>query len=306
LSTHKPGAALLLASALTKLHPGAGRSPGTVDLPVIRDPLGYPYIPGSQVKGSLKTRLAARQGAIKENEKKGATVDCDQAPCICYLLGAEPGEGQHGASAIQIGDLYPLLIPAPAANPEGVVFITTPYLLAKAAATLRAAGIEKDADALEKVATCKGEKVQVSVKGVLVDGHLYSIDQLLPSLANEVRGLNPLYQLLNTNILVVPDGHGRVLIDQLLPRVTRVRLDKKTKTVAGGGLWTEEYLPWGTLFLGAIFETGFHNIYKDKCNPGGARPLEELEDQLKGLDAIVVGGKESVGAGLLRIKLAKP
>jgi len=260
LTSHKPGAALLLASALTKLHPGAGRSPGVVDLPVIRDPLGYPYIPGSQVKGSLKTRLAARQGAIKENEKKGATVDCDQAPCICYLLGGEPGQGNMGASAVQLGDLYPLLIPAPAANPEGVVFVTTPYLLTKTAATLRAAGITRDAEALEKATASAGGKTQVSVKGVLVDGHLYSLDQLLPTLANQVRGLNPLYQLLNKNILVVPDGHGRVLIDQLLPRVTRVKLNKLTKTVSGGGLWTEEYLPWGTLFLGAIFETGFKQV----------------------------------------------
>ncbi|ALU12357.1 hypothetical protein EYM_02755 [Ignicoccus islandicus DSM 13165] len=50
--------ALVLASALSHVHVGVGRSEGIVDLPVIRDGTGVFFLPASSLKGSMKTALA--------------------------------------------------------------------------------------------------------------------------------------------------------------------------------------------------------------------------------------------------------
>ncbi|MEB3807073.1 MAG: RAMP superfamily CRISPR-associated protein, partial [Desulfurococcales archaeon] len=110
-------ARLLLASALTPLHPGAGRAPGVVDLPVVRDTLGYPYIRGTMIKGALKTHLARKLNCSHVTTGKGPNrinYDHDKCSQLYCLLGGEVGEGDKGASAVSIQDLYPLFIPAPA------------------------------------------------------------------------------------------------------------------------------------------------------------------------------------------------
>ena len=44
--------------AETFLHPGSGQSDGAIDLKVAREAVtGYPYIPGSAVKGALRAAM---------------------------------------------------------------------------------------------------------------------------------------------------------------------------------------------------------------------------------------------------------
>ena len=45
--------------ARTALRVGAGRASGVVgnDLPVLRDALGHPFVPGASIKGTLRARL---------------------------------------------------------------------------------------------------------------------------------------------------------------------------------------------------------------------------------------------------------
>ncbi|MEB3860131.1 MAG: RAMP superfamily CRISPR-associated protein, partial [Desulfurococcales archaeon] len=62
-------------SVLTPLHPGAGRSPGVVDLPIIRDSMNYPFIPGSELKGALKTLLGRKSNTISNGK-----IDCKRKP----------------------------------------------------------------------------------------------------------------------------------------------------------------------------------------------------------------------------------
>ena len=112
-----PSLVPVLAAALTHIHVGAGRSPGVVDLPVVRDPLGVFYIPGSSLKGSLKSTIALAKGCIKEDKvacsDKNMSIDqrvlCEK---LCCLLGGEVGD-LDASSRLSIGDLYPLLIPVP-------------------------------------------------------------------------------------------------------------------------------------------------------------------------------------------------
>jgi len=98
---------------------------------------------------------------------------------------------------------------------------------------------------------------------------------------------------------------GPVLVDKALLRVTRVALRRDRKTVATGALWTEEYLPYGTVFLTAVIDTGFTNEY---CKEIGVNDAQAALDALKtevlkatnGVFYVIVGGKETVGKGLIK------
>lgn len=92
-------------TAETGLHIGgsdAGIEIGGVDKTVIRDPLtNRPYIPGSSLKGKMRSLLekyrglpqnqAIGQGKIHSCQKNGDYVDCD----ICQVFGV-PGERNFG------------------------------------------------------------------------------------------------------------------------------------------------------------------------------------------------------------------
>ena len=306
---------LIYASLLTPTHPGAGRAIGVVDLPIVKDPLGYPYVPASEVKGALKSLLARRLNLELVNGRIKCGLGRD-ASILCCLLGGEVGEGPEGASALSITSLNILLVPAP--NPDrGVVYVTTPSLLARAAEFLRASGDIKGAESLERAAGGIGDKALLSFEPP--HGYVAIALQRVSAQRNDdvceagrviesrVRGLNSLYRALpiGDRLVVLPEGIGKALIDKLLLRHTRVRLDRATKTVSRGALWTEEYLPVATLLMGLLVETGFKNKF---CGDrlAGLRDLKDLLRKAGILDGegfmyITVGGKESIGAGLMKL-----
>ena len=325
---------MVFASTLTKVHPGAGRSPGVVDLPVVRDPLGIWYIPGSEVKGSLKTSLGHKLDCIS-NRNNQNIIDCgknDNCKKLCCLLGPEL-EGDKGASKVSISDFYPVLVPAPSAE-KGVVYVTGKLLLARLKALLDAAetantrGTRNDSNTLSvfignllkdleddkayiiNIGRSPGKGTDASnndsSKG---DVHLGTIT-LKPSVKqiesspdlSTIEKLHPLYQALGFSgrILVLPDDALKAVLDSLLEKRTRIRLDRVKKTVAPGALWTEEYIPWGVLLAGMIVDTGFKNTH---CNNGGATGLDTLRVliEVKLGSSLIVGGKETVGAGLIKL-----
>ncbi|GBF09151.1 type III-B CRISPR module RAMP protein Cmr4 [Aeropyrum pernix] len=313
---------VVVASALSNIHPGAGRAPGAVDLPVSRDPLGYPYIPGSSVKGAVKTGLARRMNCVGRNGDGAAGVACGRRECrvICCLLGREPRDGGEGASAVSIMDMVPVAIPGPALTMEGgcslggVVYAAPRSLAAKARGYLEAAGVDGGLAEVLDAVIGSGPGPVLFARGcrgrveVLAGGRIEA-EAVEPPQAEGLEvlaGLNPLYKAAPpaSALLAVDDSLGRLLVERFMHRVTRVRIDRATKTVVQHALWTEEYIPWGTLFIGLIAETGFQN---ENCKgvelTGG--PVEiiarRLEQTLK--NTLIVGGKETVGAGVLRLKL---
>ena len=326
-----------MASALTNLHPGAGRAPGSVDLPVARDSMGIPVVWGTMVKGALKSAVAIKRGClagVSRGDREEHIVKCDgEARCksICCLLGGEPGAGSAGASAVSIQDLYPLLIPAPAyvlasngskapCNLGGVVYVTTKTLLARALAYAEASG-NRLADTLKEavpeggggaaggIVYCGGYtgSVKLVLAGSVLEATAKPPTAELGGLDDKLGlgDLNPLYKVypVHERLLILDDEIGRSVINRLLVRVSRVALDRETKTVRGGHLWTEEYLPWGTLFLGLAFETGYRNDYCEASTAGEFDPLKSLEELLGEIGRMLsIGGKESVGAGLLKIR----
>ncbi len=309
-----------LAGALTHIHTGAGRSPGAVDLPVIKDSLGYYFIPGSSMKGSIKSTL----GRMKKCIDRSGKIACENSNCskICCLLGGETTEGVEAPSKISITDAYPFLIPLPSLD-AGIVFATSPMLLGKIATLLdvsestSTSNLKKDIKFLMEKASVARERKYVYISNIQCDCPyilnskpesciVEKPNNVLQNLVKKLQEINKVYQALKIEerILIVPEEHMRLLIEKSLVRVTRIRLDRNTKTVAEHALWTEEYIPHLTLFFGAFVDTGTHSKYCESSKIQDAfKELQALLDVRQDVFEIIIGGKETVGKGIMRILL---
>ncbi len=108
---------LILKGAMkceTGLHIGASRDIieiGGVDNPVMRDPLtGYPYIPGSSLKGKLRS-IAERLEAKPLNRETGNGYrhECSDRECrVCRLFGSTGGEQREDniPSRLRVRDVF--------------------------------------------------------------------------------------------------------------------------------------------------------------------------------------------------------
>lgn len=80
---------------MTGLHIGASNSNieiGGLDNPIIKDPLpgsGAPYIPGSSLKGKLRSLIETKEGKyVKDGKRKGNPCDCGDKDCpVCPVFG---------------------------------------------------------------------------------------------------------------------------------------------------------------------------------------------------------------------------
>ncbi len=90
--------------AVTGLHIGAGRSSveiGGQDNPVVRDPVtGRPYIPGSSLKGKVRSLLERRDGLPLNQPIGGSRIHICKDPtqfqkcAVCHVFGI-PGNEPH-------------------------------------------------------------------------------------------------------------------------------------------------------------------------------------------------------------------
>ena len=99
----------------TGLHIGGGGETiqiGGMDNPIIKSPLNnYPYIPGSSLKGKMRSLLEwkdcdAHDHMKPGNGKSGNPCDCAQCP-ICKIFGVSgSGESEQGPTRIIVRDAY--------------------------------------------------------------------------------------------------------------------------------------------------------------------------------------------------------
>jgi len=285
-----------LMSALTHVHVGAGRSPGTVDLPIIRDPFGVPFIPGSSIKGALKTTLSIENGCVIESGSNAGRTDCSKCSDICCFLG--PEEGAQGASKLVITDFYPLLVPVPSLE-EGFAYVTFPRLVRYAESLVSGSGglVNKLVNTLSEMV--KGEEGVESKDPITVGVEKY------PVIRKHTLSYADVHPFLkNVNVYALEDKYAKFIFDRVTVKVTRVRIDRNTKTVATGALWTEEYLPHGTILVGAFVERNWYNEYCGKIsNNNWKAVLKFSTTQGNGtrIRELVLGGKETIGKGLVRI-----
>lgn len=107
-----------ILEAVTPLHIGSGRPEvelGEVDLPVLTDPDGRPYVPGSSLKGRVRTeaeRIARQKGmnVCKPPDVKNMCGSLKRNPddfCICCRIFGTAGDISV-ASKVKFRDAYPM------------------------------------------------------------------------------------------------------------------------------------------------------------------------------------------------------
>jgi len=311
---------LLIARTLTPTHFGIGRAPGAVDLPIARDSMGYPIMPASSIKGALKRRCGVVSDCITETRngskllcscKERDESSCDdkrECPTCCCLFGGESGD--KGASALSILDLLLFAVPAPSRT-HGWVYVTSEYLMRRLidiVINLRGGRAEKAEKAFNEPRFLpvffikngrEDKKVGVSVFDKNYEDVNTDAPDKLGSLEEVVNGLGGLAGELPNRLLVLPDNEAVQVINRSVIRYWRVRLDYEKKVVTAGP-WSEEYVPPDAVFVGAVVDTGWRNEF---CYEGVHDAVERLEGVLSEEFTAVLGGKESVGKGLVKLFL---
>lgn len=305
---------ILYLRTITPTHVGIGRGyAGYVDQPVQRDEYGFPTIWASSLKGAIKANLT---GNVRQ----------------CF--GPDPGDvevSEFKQSRVLLTDARLVFMPARVIT--GVyAYMTSPLLLRRLAEYVGVLHGESKAEELLKGISSieeafydkeeegkKKEKVHavVSSKQLLrADGTLIINELSLKAKVHEFEGGKDLIdglglkEILPSDIvdsikrkqLVVvtdEDNLSPSLVNRSMMIQYRVRLGAETKTVEHGP-WSEEYVPSETIFSSVIVcrPTTVHGGQPARSESCGA---DSVGRALSELGALFIGGKETIGRGLVRV-----
>lgn len=306
-------AQLTFIHALSALHAGVGQGAGVIDLPIAREKAtGLPFLPGSSVKGALRTRAFLNADG-KETLYK-------------YIFGPEnTGEADTRASMVQFSDQKLLLLPIRSLAGT-FAWVTSPYILRRLARDITDIGLAQpapiptvpDSDKQRCLVTSNNAAIVMDIKSknekkvYLEDLDLkVQADNDASEWAKWIGGHvfskaedAEWQKSLNNRFCVVHDDVFNFLVTTATEITARIRLQENSKTVVDGGLWYEEALPTETILSGIVMATP----HKDVRNPLTQNHDLTSEMIFKALTelskaTIQLGGKATVGRGLCRVRL---
>lgn len=311
---------IFLAAAVTPVHVGVGRSPGTVDLPVARDEYGLPYLPASSLKGSVKSICMRIYGQrpwglcervygwdIRVHERAPeepyvSPVAFTDAVLLLYPVRVEKADGgvefAYATSGLTLDRICDLIEACEAARCDA----EADKLLQESCHPNNRGWCSSDGS--KKEDSSSGDSNYIYMNNVPISNEKYCVKRLKGGLVSAIEDMSSrlakrLLGKENQVYIVEDDALFREVVEAGILRVTRVALDPETKTVRTGALWSEEYISQGAVFLFAVF-------YRDS----GGQAASASEARLRTMrllryeagDYLVVGGKETIGRGLLRLK----
>mgnify|MGYP003112077415 CR=1 FL=1 len=287
---------------LSALHVGTGQGVGVVDLPIARSKsTNLPLVPGSAIKGVLRDELAA-QAFLQPDD-------------INTLFGPDTSLEDAHAGAIAFGDANLLLLPI-RSFAGTVAYATCPFILRqyKRDNNIKTADLQipqlggSDDDTVSaRVTTNSSLIVRGTDRIALEDLDIQAYDNdttqkwadaITESLYPEnSKDYEDWRTQVASRFVILPDDIFSFLADTATEVRTRIRIDRKTRTVQQGALWTEENLPADSVFWGVI---GVSQSRKKADN----RSAQELADLLPKQEIqIQIGGKHTVGRGFCRLLL---
>lgn len=262
----------------TPLHVGAGSSVGAVDQPVQREiHTGFPIIPGSSIKGTLRDHLRELGTDTLNN-----------------LFGQGGSGEEFKAGGISFGEARLLLFPIRSAK-GSFAFITSPIALRRYA---RDAGLNfaipavSDGKCLANAATTI---TQGASKAVVLEEYRFNVAGEFPGdWATHFSGILSDAVLTGAGIrlVVLSDGDLSHFARTCCQISQHVRISDETGTAEKGGLFNEETVPSETLFYApmANLRTTDENAVFTSL---GAEQLVQF------------GGSSTTGLGFCTIKLQK-
>ncbi|MGV0761529.1 type III-B CRISPR module RAMP protein Cmr4 [Tistrella mobilis] len=257
--------------AETFLHPGSGQSDGAIDLKVAREAVtGYPYIPGSAVKGAL--RAAMCDGGEQKTRVDAAFGQVD------------------GAGSVLVSDARLLLLPVRSLT-RAYLWLTCPLILERLRRDLERAGLQ--AGDVPTLKVNHGQALTDITGRIFLEDRLFKADisKLPPAIPEVIGGLiadHGARGRLSDQLCIISNHDFRWFAENALPVQARNVLDPDTK--ASNNLWYEESLPPDTLLYmtltarGSADETG----------------RTAVADFIEGQKFLQFGGNETVGQGWVR------
>ncbi|MGC8833783.1 MAG: type III-B CRISPR module RAMP protein Cmr4 [Armatimonadota bacterium] len=284
-------AKILYIYALTPVHTGTGQSVDVIDLPIAREETtGWPYIPGSSIKGVL--RDVCKDGA--------------DSKLFELAFGPETRRASEGAGCLIFGDARIVCLPVRSLMGT-FAWVTSPLVIARLKRDYVNLGLRFNADwsgSLEKSQTAVTTKTKLTHnnKVILEDLDLEPVQDLssavdaLAGLLSEAlfAGDRQWAQFVEERLTVVHDDTFGFLCETATEVTARIRIEDKKKTVDKGGLWYEEAVPAESIFAAPLIAIPRNGASADELY-GVIKPAFE--------QIVQIGGNASVGRGLVRLYL---
>ncbi|WP_224365787.1 type III-B CRISPR module RAMP protein Cmr4 [Hyalangium versicolor] len=284
-----------LLHALSPLHAGTGQSVGVIDLPIARlRATNIPFVPGSSLKGVLRE---AHRGRLPSPEWEALFGP------LRKVSGQEGDEALDHAGALVVGDAR--LVALPVRSFFGTfALVSSPLLLNLARRDLadlaglpapmgRVAGPSARVGPGNVTVTPKDRQILLEDLDLGVQE-----ERLVEEWARFLGGALPQdEEFFRERFVVVDDETMDFLLETATQVDTRVRINPETGTVAEGALWKEESLPAETLLVGGL-----------AAGPSLRRETRlsattVLDQALKGISMLQLGGKATIGRGRCRLAL---
>ena len=275
--------------AESQIHAGKGMDVGIVDLPIQRErTTGFPIIQG--IKGSLRANLKFGE----ETEK--------------LIFGSDPSVSDESTPGqIAFSEAKILLFPV-RHHEKLFVWVTSPLVLIR---FLREIGKEK------LINEIKGLNINDSTAFVIEKGQTKimledfefeavengRLKEIAEIISKNVATVDYIKDKLKTDVVLVNDKIFSAIVETMTEIIPRIRIDKNTGTVATGALWYEEYLPQDTVMYFVARKTLYGNgKAQETGNTNIIDIIEKLENAVDNA-VINIGGKETVGKGLVALKV---
>jgi CRISPR-associated protein Cmr4 len=297
---------LIFFHTITPLHVGCGQDVGVVDLPVIRErTTGYPYIPGSGIRGSLRDRFEG-----DGDEKRKELTDLYFGPGA----DAELETDERYASCLSVFDAKLLLFPV-RSDQGPYLWLTCPFVLSRFNRDCKALQPGMDAAlAPPDVVDPGAEEIvgpQELGKRVHLEELAYSRDEAptddaagkLATWAGEVGKKSAVAEIADRTVLVSNKSFAYFVRHATI--LTQHNQLTSAKTVKGGALFSVEAVPPEALFYGFLRAVPPRNEKQEKAET----PEQVLDGVWSGLGAdapyLTLGGHESTGLGITHVVRAK-
>ncbi|NPA69900.1 MAG: type III-B CRISPR module RAMP protein Cmr4 [Crenarchaeota archaeon] len=333
---------LIFIRAITPVHVGIGRVYGeAVDLPIQRDEFGLPVIWGSSLKGAIRSQRELSIDRLENDRSKN-----EKKRILRAVFGPDDSEESKGidtASSMSVLDARLVLIPARALR--GLyVYVTSSHLLRYylnyvmilLECTLshysKLEEIERSLSSLvdkldvdESRAIALSDRYVMNVGGrrnIVINEQVLDVD-VRTGLERDferclVTDKGPLSREELSRVVVVSDSDIDDIVRRSLQVITRVKLDYDKKVVKQGALWSEEYVPANTIFVGAILYSRPRML--KLCAEIGSR--ENIDESIKQVckilkdyddvgiiwrdiispgEYLILGGHETIGKGIVKV-----
>jgi CRISPR-associated protein Cmr4 len=296
-------AAMLFLYCETPVHAGTGTSLSIVDLPIQRERItGLPIVQASSLKGVLRAEVERLKG------KQIAEA----------LFGPETQRAHEHAGCVSPHDARLLLFPI--RSLVGVfAWATCPFVLERFKREMIAAGFQigwqVPNPANSQQALVAHDDTIVADGKVVLEEFAFEKqeDDSAGQIANWLRDnafpqsgeYEDFRDWLPKRFVILPDDAFRDFTQLATEVIARIRLKTETKTVAEGALWTEEHLPSETLLYAPIFVS---KPLAPNANQLGLTDSDAVLQALRDLqlDRLQIGGDETVGRGIVKVRLNVP